>query len=49
MPDSEQSKYYLAIATDDADLQAHVPVLLFSDPDWLTTLADLVESKVMHG
>ena len=29
--------------------QSHVPVLLFSNPDWLTTLADLVESKVMHG
>jgi hypothetical protein len=23
-------------------------VLLFSDPDWLATLADLVEAKVMH-
>jgi len=48
-PDSEQSKYYLAIATDDAEMQAHVPVLLFSDPDWLTQLADLVETKVMNG
>jgi hypothetical protein len=29
-------------------MRAHVPVLLFSDPDWLATLADLVEAKVMH-
>jgi molybdopterin-guanine dinucleotide biosynthesis adapter protein len=47
-PGSDQSRHYLAIATDDAEMQAHVPVLLFSSPDWLTTLADIVESKVMH-
>ena len=47
-PESELSRHYLAIATDDAEMQAHVPVLSFSDPNWLTTLADLVESKVMH-
>ena len=45
---SEQSKHYLAIATDDAAMEADVPVLLFSDAGWLTTLTDLVEREVMH-
>jgi molybdopterin-guanine dinucleotide biosynthesis protein B len=45
---SAMSAHYIAIATDDAGLKAHVPVVLFSDPDWLTTLADLVEEKVMR-
>jgi len=43
---SAQSAHYIAIATDDASMTSHVPLLLFSDPDWLTTLADLVEEKV---
>ena len=47
-PGSERSKYYLAIATDDAELRAHVPVVLFSDPEWLATLVDLIETQVMH-
>lgn len=45
---SALSAHYIAIATDDADVQAQVPVVLFSDPDWLTKLADLVEEKVMR-
>jgi molybdopterin-guanine dinucleotide biosynthesis protein B len=45
---SELSAHYIAIATDDAELEAHVPVVLFTDPDWLSTLADLVEKKVMR-
>ena len=45
---SEMGAHYIAIATDDAGLEAHVPVVLFSDPEWLTTLADLVEKKVMR-
>ena len=45
---SEQSTHYIAIATDDATMMAHVPLVLFSDPEWLTTLADLVEAKVMR-
>ncbi len=45
---SAQSAYYIAIATDDASMTSHVPMVLFSDPDWLTTLADIVEEKVMR-
>jgi molybdopterin-guanine dinucleotide biosynthesis protein B len=45
---SDQSTHYLAIATDDAEMKAQVPVVLFSDPEWLTTLADLVEKEVMR-
>ena len=37
---SAQSAHYIAIATDDASMTSHVPMVLFSDPDWLTTLAD---------
>jgi hypothetical protein len=29
-------------------MKAHVPVVLFSDAEWLTTLTDLVEREVMH-
>jgi molybdopterin-guanine dinucleotide biosynthesis protein MobB len=47
-PSSEQSRHYLAIATDDPALQAHVPVVSFADPEWLTTLVDLIETKVMR-
>ena len=45
---SELSQHYLAIATDDAEMKAHVPVVLFSNPEWLTTLVDLIETQVMH-
>jgi len=45
---SELASHYIAIATDDAAMKAHVPLVLFSDPEWLTTLADLVEEKVMR-
>jgi molybdopterin-guanine dinucleotide biosynthesis protein B len=47
-PGSERAASYIAIATDDAAMRAHVPVVLFSDDSWLTTLADLVEREVMH-
>jgi molybdopterin-guanine dinucleotide biosynthesis protein B len=47
-PGSEASEHYIAIATDDGTMEAHVPVVLFSDPEWLTTLANLVEEKVMR-
>ncbi|MEO7040054.1 MAG: molybdopterin-guanine dinucleotide biosynthesis protein B [Gemmatimonadaceae bacterium] len=48
---SAASTHYIAIATDDPSMQATatpVPVVLFSEPDWLTALADLIETKVMH-
>jgi molybdopterin-guanine dinucleotide biosynthesis protein MobB len=45
---SAMAAHYIAIATDDAALEAHVPVVLFSNPEWLTTLADLVEEQVMR-
>jgi molybdopterin-guanine dinucleotide biosynthesis adapter protein len=44
---SAQSATYVAIATDDEELRAAVPVIRFSDPDWLTTLTDLVEKAVI--
>ena len=47
-PGSEMAAHYIAIATDDETMQASVPVVLFSDPEWLTTLANLVEEKVMR-
>ncbi len=45
---SEMSAHYIAIVTDDPAIEANVPLLLFSDPEWLTTLANLVEEKVMR-
>jgi molybdopterin-guanine dinucleotide biosynthesis protein MobB len=45
---SAMSAHYIAIATDDATIEAHVPLILFSDPEWLALLADLVEEKVMR-
>ena len=30
--------HYIAIATDDPSIEAHVPLVLFSDSEWLTTL-----------
>lgn len=47
-PGSPQSAHYVAIATDDEALRAHVPVVRFSDDSWLETLADLVEREVMR-
>src|SRR6185437_12387284 len=47
-PGSERSERYIAIATDDETMRAHVPVVHFSNDSWLTTLADLVEREVMH-
>lgn len=46
---AEQSATYLAIATDDEEFRAPVPVIRFSDDDWLATLADLVEREVMNA
>lgn len=46
---SAASAHYIAIATDDATMEASVPVVLFSDPEWLTTLADLIETRVMRA
>ncbi|MBC7791548.1 MAG: molybdopterin-guanine dinucleotide biosynthesis protein B [Anaerolineae bacterium] len=39
---------YIAIVTDiDAELPVTVPVIRFSDGEWLSRLADLVERKIM--
>jgi molybdopterin-guanine dinucleotide biosynthesis adapter protein len=48
-PGSERSASYIAIATDDDEMRAAVPVIRFSDEAWLTTLADLVEQRVMRA
>jgi molybdopterin-guanine dinucleotide biosynthesis protein MobB len=36
-----------AVVTDDASLAVDVPVISFSEEDWLVTLADLVEHQIM--
>ena len=39
--------HYLAIVTDVASLSVPVRVISLDDPDWLTTLATLVEGEIM--
>jgi molybdopterin-guanine dinucleotide biosynthesis protein B len=45
---SEESARYLAIVTDVADLALPVPLMFFSDADWLESLTKLVERDVME-
>lgn len=42
-----RSAEWRAIVTDAPALEADVPVLHFSDPDWLATLATLVERDIV--
>ena len=44
---SPQAPHYLAIITDTEDLDVDVPIIRFSEPDWLARLAALVEHRVM--
>ena len=46
-PASDEAKHYLAIVADTAVPNASVPVIRFDDGDWLNTLADLVEQRIM--
>jgi molybdopterin-guanine dinucleotide biosynthesis protein MobB len=46
-PDTEQAAHYRAIATDDAALDAPVPVIRIDQERWLDTLASLVERDIM--
>lgn len=47
-PASERAPLWRAIVTDVETLDAPVPVLPFSDPDWLDRLTALVEREIMH-
>jgi molybdopterin-guanine dinucleotide biosynthesis protein len=47
-PESPQASTYLAIVTDSPDLTAEIPVISLATPDWLDTVADLVERRVMR-
>ncbi len=47
-PDSPQARYYVAVVTDVDDLLLDVPVISFSNPDWLAVLATLVEREIMR-
>jgi molybdopterin-guanine dinucleotide biosynthesis protein B len=47
-PRDERSPLWLAMVTDVDDLALPVATLRLSDPDWLPTLAALVEREVMH-
>jgi molybdopterin-guanine dinucleotide biosynthesis protein B len=42
VPDTPEAQRYLAIVTDASDYRAAVPVLRFSDTNWLYRLVDLV-------
>ncbi len=42
-----EASHYRAIVTDVDDLEAGVPVIRLSHPEWLSTLARLVERDVM--
>jgi molybdopterin-guanine dinucleotide biosynthesis protein B len=44
---SPEARGYLAIVTDSGASRFPVPVVRFSDADWLTSLAGLVERHVM--
>ena len=46
-PASDEAKHYLAIVADAAVPEATIPVIRLDDEVWLTTLADLVEQRIM--
>jgi molybdopterin-guanine dinucleotide biosynthesis protein MobB len=41
-PDAPEASHYVAIVTDASDYRAPIPVLRFSDTNWLYRLVDLV-------
>jgi hypothetical protein len=41
-PDNPDARNYLAIVTDMRDFRAPVPVLRFTDTNWLYRLTDIV-------
>ncbi|HKV52903.1 MAG TPA: molybdopterin-guanine dinucleotide biosynthesis protein B [Gemmatimonadaceae bacterium] len=47
-PASPQASTYLAIVTDSPDLAAAIPVISLTTTEWLDTVADLVERRVMR-
>lgn len=47
--DAGRDAAYVAVLTDVADFQAHVPVLDVDDPRRFETLADLVEAMMSQG
>lgn len=47
-PASPQAPSYLAIVTDSPGIASGLPVISLAAPEWLDTLADLVERRVMR-
>lgn len=47
-PASPQASKYLAIVTDTPGIAPGVPEISFATPEWLETVADLVERRVMR-
>ena len=47
-PASPQASKYLAVVTDAPGIAPGVPEISFATSDWLETLADLVERRVMR-
>ena len=48
-PATDEAKHYLAIVADTSVPDATVPVIRLDDEAWLTTLADLVEQRIMRA
>jgi molybdopterin-guanine dinucleotide biosynthesis protein B len=47
--DAERDGAYLAVLTDVADFDAHVPVMDIDDPQRFVALADLIETQFLGG
>lgn len=47
-PASSQASTYLAIVTDNPGIAPGAPVISLAAPEWLDTVADLVERRVMR-
>ncbi|HXE59374.1 MAG TPA: molybdopterin-guanine dinucleotide biosynthesis protein B, partial [Gemmatimonadaceae bacterium] len=47
-PASSQASTYLAIVTDSPGIAPGAPVISLAAPEWLDTVADLVERRVMR-
>lgn len=46
---SDQAARYIAIVTDSGAFSAPVQIIRFTDPDWLSSLADLIERRIMSS
>jgi molybdopterin-guanine dinucleotide biosynthesis protein MobB len=46
---SNTTSHYLAIVSDVAELPGGIPLIHLSNPNWLQSVADLVEQRVVRG